>query len=383
MHIIPYEKNNMTYYRVMGCIGTDPLTGKRVRITRSGLKSPEECKLLFYRLTLEYEAGEHQQRAEKYTFQEVYELWYEQYKNTVKESTLNKTLNIFKMHILPFYSKMYIDKIKVTHCQEAVNLWYGKLKNYKIVNNYCGLIFKHAMKLGITKDNPTMLVTMPVIKETVPGEESETENFYTLEELKTFLKVTKEHSDFKWYALFYTLAFTGCRKGELLALTWKDIDFKANTITVNKTVTLGLENKLIIQTPKTKTSKRVLPMDENTMGILKEWKSVQAREMLQIGFNTLNSSQVVFNNLKNTYMNPQKVGQKIDSICNHHGLKAITPHGFRHTHCSLLFEAGASMKEVQKRLGHSDIQTTMNIYAHVSPEKETETILKYAKYVKI
>lgn len=64
-------------------------------------------------------------------------------------------------------------------------------------------------------------------------------------------------------------------------------------------------------------------------------------------------------------------------------MRRITTHGFRHTHCSLLFEAGASIKEVQDRLGHSDIKTTMNIYAHVSKEKKEQTADIFAQYVGI
>lgn len=59
----------------------------------------------------------------------------------------------------------------------------------------------------------------------------------------------------------------------------------------------------------------------------------------------------------------------------------ITPHGFRHTHCSLLFESGASIKEVQERLGHKDIKTTMNIYAHVTPKSIKETGDRFAKFM--
>ena len=63
------------------------------------------------------------------------------------------------------------------------------------------------------------------------------------------------------------------------------------------------------------------------------------------------------------------------------GVRLISPHGLRHTHCSLLFEAGATLKEVQDRLGHSDIKTTMNIYAHVTEKKKEETALKFAEYL--
>lgn len=67
--------------------------------------------------------------------------------------------------------------------------------------------------------------------------------------------------------------------------------------------------------------------------------------------------------------------------CEKADVKTITPHGLRHTHFSILFEAGAILKEVQDRLGHSDIQTTMNIYAHVTEKKSEETALKFAAFL--
>ncbi|MGB4590244.1 MAG: site-specific integrase [Clostridiaceae bacterium] len=380
MYIKKYTKAEKTFYMFQGYLGTDPATGKRIRVTRQGLSSPKECELEFYRLRLEFEDNGYSKK-DRYTFNQVYDLWMEQYKNTVKESTLNKTLNHFKLHILPYYGKMYIDMIKVTHAQEAINVWFKTLKNYRVFHNYTGLVFKHGMKLGIVKANPTTLVTIPIKKEDI--EEDEVENFFTKDELIAFLDIVEKSNNPKWYAIFRLLSFSGCRKGEILALTWEDLNFKKNTLNISKTLTLGLENKLIVQPPKTKKSKRVLPMDERTMTIMKEWRSQQAKDMLKLGYNTLGKNQLVFTNLKNTFINLPKVGQRLEFYCNKIHMKVITPHGFRHTHCSLLFEADASIKEVQERLGHSDIQTTMNIYAHVTQKKKEETADKFAKYINI
>ncbi len=380
MYIKKYQKKEETFYMFQGYLGTDPATGKRITVTRRGFSSQKECELEYYRLKLEFE-NEGYSKKVNYTFREVYDLWIAQYQNTVKESTLNKTLGLFKDHILPHFGKMYIDKVKVTHCQSAVNDWFKKLKNYRILKNYTSSVFKHGMKLGIIKENPCLLVTVPVKKFEV--EEEEILNYYTKEELVSFLDAMKEHDPDKWYTFFRLLAYSGCRKGELLALTWNDVNFSKDTISINKTLTMGLENKLIIQPPKTKKGKRVLSMDASTMQIMKEWKSKQAKEMLSLGYNTMGKNQLVFTNLKNRFINPQKIGQKIRPICKKIDLKEITPHGFRHTHCSLLFEAGASIKEVQERLGHADIQTTMNIYAHVTEKKKEETAQKFAAYLNI
>lgn len=77
------------------------------------------------------------------------------------------------------------------------------------------------------------------------------------------------------------------------------------------------------------------------------------------------------------------MGQKAESFCKRAGIKKITLHGFRHTHCSLLLEAGATIKEVQYRLGHTAVQTTMNVYAHVSMKKREETAQKFASHLNI
>ena len=123
-------------------------------------------------------------------------------------------------------------------------------------------------------------------------------------------------------------------------------------------------------------------MNEATMVILKEWKKKQQQAYLMLGYNTLNKNQLVFSNTKNDLIQPTKTNDWLKSIINKHNLPAITTHGFRHTHCSLLFEAGAKIKEVQDRLGHSDIKTTMDIYAHVTKQAKEDAILKFDNYLK-
>lgn len=377
MRITKYEINGKTLFQMQGYIGTDPATGNRIRITRRGFDSEKDCEKEYYRLKLQFEAGDFNSNVIKYTFQEVYDLWVQQYQNTVKESTLNKTMTIFRCHILPRFGKMYINRIKITHCQDAVNAWFKDIKHYRIINNYAGLVFRHAMMLGIIASNPTLLITMPVTLNKV-DDEDEVENFFTKDELLTFLDGIDSP---KWKTLFRVLAYSGFRKSEALALTWNDINFKGSSISVSKTLTIGLENKVILQAPKTKKSKRIISMDPGTMEMLKDWKKIQGEEMLGLGFNVSKPDQLVFTNLKNRFINPQKVGQIMEKYCQRTGVKFITPHGLRHTHCSILFEAGASLKDVQDRLGHSDIKTTMNIYAHVTEQKKEETALKFAAFL--
>ena len=84
---------------------------------------------------------------------------------------------------------------------------------------------------------------------------------------------------------------------------------------------------------------------------------------------------------ENDYIQLVTVTNRMKRIIQKHDLKVITTHGLRHTHCSLLFEAGVSIQEVKERLGHSDIQTTMNIYAHVTEKAREESAEKFASHV--
>lgn len=118
-----------------------------------------------------------------------------------------------------------------------------------------------------------------------------------------------------------------------------------------------------------------------TMKILALWKKQQQKEYLALGFNTLNKEQLVFSNEKNGFIQPTKTRKWLVRVLEKYNLKSITTHGLRHTHCSLLFEAGASLKEVQDRLGHSDIKTTMDIYTHLTPEAKSGVIQKFDNYL--
>lgn len=104
--------------------------------------------------------------------------------------------------------------------------------------------------------------------------------------------------------------------------------------------------------------------------------------MLGFGFNALNSDQYVFTrHQSNQLLRLEHPAERVKIYCSELNLEPIKVHGFRHTHCSLLFEAGVPIQDVQERLGHSDIQTTMNIYTHVTETSRNQSATKFANYV--
>lgn len=376
------KKDGSTAYKFQAYLGTDPNTGNRIRVTRQGFSTKKAASLALSRLKLEVDEGSFI-KANDDTFQAVYELWLEQYRNTVKESTLNKTIQLFGKHILPSFGSMKLDKISVSFCQKKVNEWFGIHTKYTVIKNYASSVLKFAIRMDLMKSNPMDKVTLPRRMAEVGKDESL--KYFDKPELQRFFECSKLEAErtnnLLWHTLFRLLAFSGMRKGEALALTWNDLDFMNETVTINKTLTRGLENRLIIQTPKTASSKRSVALDPVTLAMLNTWRKRQATDFLKLGFNTMSGEQLIFPNTKNEFMCPTKPDKKLSRIIEQNDLKRITIHGFRHSHCSILFEAGASIKEVQDRLGHSDPQITLRIYTHVTEKAKEKTAEKFAKYV--
>jgi len=364
-------------------LGVDPLTGKEQRTTRRGFKTQKEAELALARMKLEISNGTFR-KTQAETYQEVYDLWIVQYEKTVEESSFVKTAGIFRNHILPEIGQYKIEKMTIDVCQVHVDTWFKKLKKYRIVKAYAAKVMNFAIKRGYIQTNPFSFVDMPVMKHTFTDDtvEESNENFYTREQLIEFLGCLEKDNNFKAYALFRLLAFSGMRKGEALALKWTDLNFKENEIRINKAISRGKDNQLYLKGTKTGTV-RTIKMDDTTMQILKQWKKKQQEVYLILGFNTLNKEQLVFNSINNDYLQPTKTRKWLVHVQKKYNLKSITTHGLRHTHCSLLFEAGASIKEVQDRLGHSDVKTTLDIYTHVTQKAKAEAIQKFKKYLNI
>lgn len=371
-------KNGETRYMFNTYLGFDDLTGKKKYTTKRGFKTIREAKLALSRIKVDVDENGLQAQ-KKASFKEIYELWLVSvYKNTVRESTFSKTEEMFNLHILPAFESYNVDEIKVTYCQSVVNDWCERLAKYRMMKNYTTRVLSYACTLGYLKENPMDRIVMPKRKEIV--DEEKEENFYTKEQLMVFLECCKADLTTRWYTLFHLLAFSGFRKSEALALEWKDINFNENTISVSKSLARA-GNTIVKQPPKNKASYRIISIDHATMGVLKEWKKRQAVDMLKLGYNTMNDSQLVFSKLDNGMIDPNHTTAKINRVIENNNLPKITTHGLRHTHCSLLFESGAPIEVVKERLGHSSIETTMNIYTHVTPKSKENTAQKFAEYL--
>lgn len=380
-----YElKSGKTKWHARGYLGTDEATGLQVEYNKRGFDTKTEAQRSYTQAKNNfYDNPTVRKRNEALTYQDVYEEWLEQYKKDVAESTLNKTKTNFRLHILPRFANMKISKIDVSHLQKAVNEWHDQFAKYKMVYNYTVRVLDFAFKRRYIKENPKEYVNIPKPKRELKKDDEK--KFYSREELNEFLSALSKEEMPMWNTFFRLLAYTGLRRGEALALTWSDVTFSKkgeSFVTVNKTLTLGIDNRLIIQPPKNDESYRDVTIDPVTEKILRQWKTTQAEVLLGFGFNAMNKNQLLFSKLKdNTHLNLTTPRNRLVNITDRHNLPFINIHGFRHTHTSLLFEAGFSIEEVMERLGHSDIQTTMNIYTHVSSDRKKKSAERFADFI--
>ncbi|WHP41463.1 site-specific integrase [Lysinibacillus capsici] len=208
-------------------------------------------------------------------------------------------------------------------------------------------------------------------------DEEEFTNFYEREQLLQLLDAFKQTSSTMIYTLFHVLAYSGMRKGEALALTWGDINFEENEIRISKAISRGRDSQLYLKTTKTGVV-RTISMDQKSMNLLAIWRTEQAKRLETKS----PKKQLVFNNRNNDFIQPVQTQKWLQQIFKKFDFPIISTHGLRHTHCSLLFEAGASIKEVQERLGHTDIKTTMDIYTHITKKTKSSTMEKFEAYLK-
>jgi integrase len=366
------KRTNKNFYAVKVYLGTDPTTGRYVQTTRRGFKTSKEAKLVANQLKLAFANGDYPEKQPR-NFSDLYNLWFEENKQHFRASTQSTVTNSYENHIKPYFGNKILDKIPSLYCQRIVDKWANQNKSFASLRSLTKQIFTFGINMEICKKNPMAKTTLPPSKN-----ESKKANFYNAQELESFFSCLKKMNNLKSYTAFRLLAFTGMRKSEMLALTWADIDFEKKSINIDKTLSFdSINHSIIIESPKTSASIRSISIDTKTINILKEWKAEQTKDLVIKHITLTDSNQFVIPNSYNKPFNPAHFNRYLyDLYKKFPDLKRITVHGFRHTHASLLFESGATVKEVQQRLGHANFKTTLNIYVHVTKQNDSDVIKK-------
>lgn len=373
-------KNGETRYMLKSYLGVDPLTGKQKRTTRRGFKSKKEAKQAEALLCSQIKEQEFTKIYEDYTFNEIADMWMDSYKSTVKPTTL-ATAKCMLETVTKYFNGMKIKNITVLICQNNVQKIQDKYKSSSLLFSVIKRIFKYAYHLEIISENPMEKVIIPRKKYIDENQEDSIENFYTKNELLEFLEKCKKSSRSPFnVTFFHILGYTGLRKGEALGLKWKDIDFQNKTLKVSRTA-VKVDGKQFCHSPKTKKSRRTISIDDHTISLLKTWKIYQMKKFMAHGVKFEGTEQYIFTNRDCKWYSYSHISDLNNILAERFNMRKITIHGFRHTHCSLLFESGATIKEVQERLGHSNIKTTMEIYTHVTKERHEQVANRFNEYM--
>ena len=282
------------------------------------------------------------------TFQEVADEWEEVHYKKIQYQTASR----YKSHVaraVEYFQGEYIRKIT----SEDISCFYQQLslqgfstKTIKDQASIVKLIMRYALIKRYISTNVADYVPVPTGK---PKQEREP---LTPDEIQA----VKDNAHSEFGRIAYFLLYTGLRKGEMLALTYADIDLKNSVINVNKSVEY-ISNNPRIKKPKTKAGTRRVPLPE-------------ALKFLFSGKHS--KSEIVFSQggklMKKSYFRDHWV-----RYCRETGID-VTPHQFRHTYATFLFEWNISEKDAQQILGHADITTTQNIYTHITENRINETL---------
>jgi integrase len=179
----------------------------------------------------------------------------------------------------------------------------------------------------------------------------------------TFLETAKGSGN-RYYPLFATAIYTGTRLGEVLGLRWTDVDLDGGTIVVQQTLEKSGRAPLY-GTPKSKKSRRTIPLPAELVGILRHWKAQQNEERLLLG-PAYRDLGLVFTIAGGGPVNGDNLRRRdFARLTKLAGLPAIRPHDLRHTYASLLLADGEQLKTVSELMGHSSVSTTADIYGHL------------------
>ena len=348
----------------------DPLTGKKKKVLKRGFKSKMEAKAAAEAIELQIHSGKN--ILKRVTFEEVAKEFLKQQEKTCEPSTMYSKRSKFNHRIIPAFGKLQIDKITFEYCQSWIELLEKEIKSARDYGIQASLVFQYARRKHLIMHNPFELVVYNQTHKQFDAEE-EYDGFWTKDEVLNFLNIVEQNTAPQNYLMFRIAIFTGARKGEILALQENDLLHDSKEINIRHTMYWNKESKdYQLLTPKTKNSYRKLSLEDVTWELL--LKQIKSNREAKLAGGLINKLQHHFIFIRDGFR-PHRTAyptERLQDICARFNIRYIKFHGLRHTHASMLFASGANMKEVQTRLGHARIETTMNIYTHITEETKSD-----------
>ena len=319
--------------------------GKRRKSTKRGFATKREAEEWLRNFLITQKADFDMK------FEDFWKMYCADMETRLREHTMRTKKYIVELKILPYFGNKRVNDITAADIRQWQNelIKMGYSPTYlKTINNQLSAIFNYAVRYYDLKSNPCAKAG------SMGKSKAEEMDFWTVEEFRKFIDsvMNKRLS----YMAFMTLYWTGMRMGELLALNPKDVDLEKSTISITKSYQ-RLGKKDVVSPPKTPKSKRVITIPEFLAADIKDYMD---------SLYDLQENDRLFPITKYYLEHEMQRGIKES------GVKRIRVHDLRHSHASMLIELGFSPLEIANRLGHEKVETTLNTYAHLYPNKQTK-----------
>lgn len=295
-------------------------------------------------------------------------------KNKVKKSTFARYRDIIELHIMPFFGDMQLQELTSQAIEQFSNLKIesGRLdgkgglspKRVRDILSVIKIVLDYSQKQGYMKHT---------IKFSLPRNNSSHSEILSKEEETKLLSYSIDYLDSSTIGVMISLC-TGIRIGELCALRWSDVDTRTNLIKINKTLQRipdsqsNKKTRIIIDTPKSKSSERQIPIPSILL------------EQLQLIKPTINSETDYILTSSNKYIEPSNYYRKYRHLLNRCGIEKHSFHVLRHTFATRAIECGMDIKTLSEILGHSDVKITLSRYVHPSVELKCSNMEKMNLY---
>lgn len=281
--------------------------------------------------------------------------------SSVKEGTICSYKIQYRLHIAPYIGKMSLQSVKPMHCQNIINRMADsgyKNATIKLACTVMKQFFEGAVENEMIAGNP--------VKKSVrcaQGKAAKAKTALTVEEQKAFLRCARKSSYYFQYALVLQ---TGIRVGELTGLKWQDIDFEKRTLHILRTVSRR-SGTWTEGTPKSHAGERDIPLTGEAVAILENIKKRSSGNVRQIQYHDL-----VFTTKARAPIGNAEYYHSLRKICKDAEIPPVSMHILRHTFATRCIEGGMKPKVLQEILGHSSVNTTMDIYVHVTEDGKNE-----------
>lgn len=289
-------------------------------------------------------------------------------------STAETYCFIATKHLLPRLGNITLTALR----PQAVQALYSDkvksgLSNATIqkIHNILHKALDNAVKTGLIVNNPLSMVERPKVQRRGMTTMTVTDIHILLEYARTS----------PYHSLYYTLIFTGMRRGEALALKWGDVDLLLLKISINKSLsylnTPKDGDRILLKTPKTAKSRRYISITPSNAAVLREHHQKQNETRQSLGLPLLTDNDFVFATYDGKPYLPNSITHAWIKLTRRCGLPRIRLHDCRHTYATQLMSQNVHPSIVANQLGHASVRTTLDLYSHVSPALQATAAMKF------